>query len=277
MKVTSVFLAEGAALEGDVLRNVVVCGPQSKNGRTYTANALKKAARLYEGMGVYTDHDTKSKGRKLDERFGCLENVRYVESENKVRGDLRFLTSHPMAERVREVFEKGLSWWGLSHVADARGHQTKGKVMVEEVTKVHSVDLVDGAATATLTEQDTAAEEAPEDPFMGAVMGLLKDTSLDKDGFLTKVGELWDTLRGDGTAEGGGEATAETPPATEQAQPETLNDKITKLVEQEIAKALKKAAPKKYLKPAVTVTEQATPTNAVPNDRKALSAWLKKD
>lgn len=263
MKLTEFFLTEGATLEGDVIRNVVVCGPSSKNKRRYSDNALKGAVGLYEGMAVYADHLTpaeRRRGRRMEERLGHIENVRFCPDEHRDRGDLRLMESHPMTTRIKEAVAKGLPYFGLSHVADAKGYEKDGTTFVEEVTKVMSVDLVDNAATGTLIEQ----EEAPSDPFVAAAMALLEDSSMSKDDLLAKLGELWDTLREgkEGEVTRGqpaeGDAQAGMPaPATEQVRP----------------------SKPKYIKPRMSapvyVTEQTD--NTVPTDRKALAGWLHND
>jgi len=272
MRVTTLFsIDEASTINGDVIENVIVCGRKSKNKREYTDDALKGAVRLYEGMGVYCDHLTPEErrkrggGRKLEERLGHLEAVRWCPDERRPRGNLRLMESHPMTARVKEAYAKGLPYFGLSHVIDGRGYVKDGITYVQEVTRVMSVDLVDNAATGTIVEQ----EEAPAgDPFKMAVMGLL-DTDMDKDAFLSKVGELWDTLKGDG------EATPAETPAEEQVSMANINA----IIEQRVAEALSRAKPApKYVKPKAAplhVAEQTTTKPAIPTDRKALGAWVR--
>src|SRR5262245_49895442 len=147
MKVQSIFLCEGGALDGNVLRGVIVCARHSRNDNEYTDAALRGLVKVYEGRGVYCDHQLDAKkGRKLEERFGHLEGCHFVANEHVVRADLPFLASHPMAERIREAYQAGRPYFGLSHHGSGKG-QIKGKKrIIEEVTHVDSIDLVDGAA-----------------------------------------------------------------------------------------------------------------------------------
>jgi hypothetical protein len=156
--------------ENGVVRNVLVLGSKSKNKRQYAGAAMKKAVPLYENVAVYVDHPTKEDkerhGRSADDRFGVLRDVRFVEQgregpEN--RGDLHYLTTHPMAPRVAEDWKRGLNFFGLSHLADGYGRTEKGSglTMVESIDKVVEVDLVTNPATAmSLREQ----EETPASP-----------------------------------------------------------------------------------------------------------------
>src|SRR5262245_20252264 len=163
MRLTSIFASEASVVDGDVIRDVVICGPVSKNGRRYSVKALKGAVPLYEGMAVYCDHLTKEErrkqggGRKCRERLGHLEQVRWCAESSRPRGNLRLLDTHPMTATVKESYAKGLPYFGLSHVFDGKGYEKDGIINVEEVTKVMSVDLVDNAATGTLVEQGGAA------------------------------------------------------------------------------------------------------------------------
>lgn len=264
MQISSFFLSEGATLKDDVLENVVLLGPVSKNGNEYSPAAMRSAVGLYQGMAVYANHAPKgTKARSLEDRFGHIENARYVESENKVRGNVRFLASHPMATRVREAVEKGYPYFGMSHVADGKGRVAKGKRFVEEVTKVMSVDIVDNAATCSLVEQEGSEDTTP-DAFSQAIMGLLADASLTKDSFLEKAGALWDTLKGDG-------GNSETPAETTQEQTVSKAELAT-LIEQAIDTRLKNL---KYLPAKSGNDGQGGNNPAIPKDKKNLAQWLR--
>jgi len=123
-----------------IIRNVHILGFKSKNNREYEQTALAEAVPLYENAPVYVDHDP-DKPRKAEDRFGILKNVRLA--EDGIRGDLIYLTTHPMAQRITEDLQKNLRMFGLSHHAD--GLVNNGKV--KKILTVHSVDLVSGAAT----------------------------------------------------------------------------------------------------------------------------------
>ena len=157
----------GIKRETGILRNVPVLSVRSKNRRVYTADAMRKAVKLYEGAKVYLDHpseiDKSRGGRSTTDRFGTLENVRFVDDGRgpQVRADMRFLASHPMAERIAEDMGRGLGCFGLSHLGGGEGQvQKDGTQLVEEITTVREVDIVSAPGCLSLSEQatsDTAA------------------------------------------------------------------------------------------------------------------------
>lgn len=156
------------AQEG-VIRGVKVLGLQSANtGRTlgldaaefgealdqpysYAREALAKAAPLYEGLGVYVDHPEfnysaggarlfKQRDRKTAERFGRLANVRV--SESGLYADLEYLRSHPLAPLVVEAALRMPEMLGLSHHASGRPALVEGRIVIEEIVDVKSVDII---------------------------------------------------------------------------------------------------------------------------------------
>ena len=56
-----------AHVEGDVIQNVALLGSVSLNNRVYTEQAMKDAAKLYNGAPVYIDHPTES---EMEDRQG---------------------------------------------------------------------------------------------------------------------------------------------------------------------------------------------------------------
>jgi hypothetical protein len=131
-----------------VIRGVKIIGRISANGREYTREALSKARGLYEGIKVNCDHPTRhNEARGVGDRFGRLVNVR--EKDGSLYGDLEYLKSHPMAERVAEAAETMPDAFGLSHNAEGRTVMRNGKTIVEEITRVRSVDLVSDPATTS--------------------------------------------------------------------------------------------------------------------------------
>lgn len=156
------------AQEG-VIRGVKVLGLQSANtGRTlgldatefgealdqpysYAREALAKAVPLYEGLGVYVDHPEfsysaggarlwKQRDRKTAERFGRLANVRVAESG--LYADLEYLRSHPLAPLVVEAALRMPEMLGLSHHASGRPALVEGRIVIEEIVDVRSVDII---------------------------------------------------------------------------------------------------------------------------------------
>lgn len=158
----------GGALSVDrkagVIRNVKVLGLVSENGRRYLPEAVRKAAGLYEGIRVNVDHP---EGKPTDmrsayDRFGKLENIRWVEGEG-LYGDLVFLKSHPMAERICEAAERMPDVFGLSHNAGGDGKVDKdGTFIVDEIVEVRHVDLVADPATTKSLQESRQAETLKE-------------------------------------------------------------------------------------------------------------------
>lgn len=137
-----------------IIYGVKVLGLESRNGRRYTLEAVRKALPLYEGIAVNCDHPkTKpTESRSSYDRFGWLENVRA--KDDGLYADLHMLKSHPMAERIMEAAEKNPDLFGLSH--NAEGDTTRdqdGVDVVTEISEVRHVDLVaDPATTKSLSE-----------------------------------------------------------------------------------------------------------------------------
>lgn len=158
--------------EGGWIRGVKVLGRVSENGREYLPSAMQDAARLYEGCEVNIDHpDPKdaTRNRGVLEGWGKLTNI--VVREDGVYGDLRYLREHPHTPVLLERIDGGFGI-GLSHNAEGRGRREKGKLLVENITRVRSVDLVTRPATnRNLFE---SAEDTPMRMTLGELAAKLK-------------------------------------------------------------------------------------------------------
>jgi hypothetical protein len=134
-----------------IIRDVVVIGSQSENGRYYPPDVLIDAVPLYENRPVYIDHqsDTNPTGaRSYRNKIGRLTNVRF--ESGKVRADLIVNPEHELANQLFWDAENNPSAVGLSH--DATGQvemQEDGAQIVRRIEKVRSVDLVAEPATVT--------------------------------------------------------------------------------------------------------------------------------
>lgn len=138
--------AEGVVVdpEAGVIRNVLVCGFHSANGRRYPADVLRKAVGLYEGRPVNLDHADRA---TCDRRFGWLSNVR-AGADGRPRADLNILRTHERAASVFEAAERNPEMYGLSHVALCRTKRDRdGTEVIEAIESVESVDLVADPAT----------------------------------------------------------------------------------------------------------------------------------
>lgn len=139
--------------EAGVIYGVKVLGLISENGRRYLEKAVKEAAPLYEGIMVNVDHpENAGDSRSAQDRIGKLVNVHYVEGKG-LYGDLEFLKSHPMAERICEAAERMPDAFGMSHNAQGDGEDEDGVFVVHKIVEVRHVDLVaDPATTKSLNE-----------------------------------------------------------------------------------------------------------------------------
>ena len=140
--------------DSGVIRNVKILGFDSVNQRRYLPEAVKAAVHLYEGAKVNIDHPEghPSDERSAYDRFGRLTNVRFVEGKG-LYGDLEYLKSHEMAERIVESAERMPDAFGLSHNVQGDTRQNGDISEVYQITKVRHVDLVaDPATTRSLRE-----------------------------------------------------------------------------------------------------------------------------
>ena len=153
--------------DAGVIRNVKVLGYDSRNGRRYTPQAAGAALKLYEGVPVNANHPSpgaESRERPIEDRFGWLENV--TQKKDGLYADLRYLKTDPRAAKVAEIAESRPGLIGLSHHAFGQGKQAGGTLLVEQITRVKSVDLVcDPATTRGLFESEGYAMD---DNAMGA-------------------------------------------------------------------------------------------------------------
>ena len=179
-------------LKDNVLKGVLILGPDSKNSRRYTSTAMKKAVPLYEGAEVYVDHGERP--RKVEDRFGAIRNP-YFCTEGKrslIRGDLEFLDSHTVSARLKEDVEKGRGYYGLSHCAEGNVKSRVDGLTCHEITKIIGVDLVTSPATTmNLFEEtnNTVTEEVKMNDN-DAFLVILEDKDMSNDEKLAKFSDL---------------------------------------------------------------------------------------
>lgn len=173
-----------------IIRDVRVLGRSSSNGREYTSDAVQAAVPLYEGASVNIDHPAKpQESRGVTSRFGELRNVRF--ERGGLTGDLHYLKSHPLAEMVVECAERMPGKLGLSHNVEGRTSRSHGTLIVEEIVKVRSVDLVADPATtkglfesrsgypATYQEFIRSLHRSRRRPFTESLSGIASGGSRD--------------------------------------------------------------------------------------------------
>ena len=177
-----------------IIRGVRILGRISLNKREYTPEAVRKGRDLYEGRPVNLDHHEASGRdgqRSVASRFGWLQNVH--EANDGLEGDLHYLRAHPLAAQVIETAERNPRMFGLSHNADGRTSRRNGKIFVEEIIGVRSVDLVaDPATTKSLFESLESNMDMNTDPNAAAAAAPTGNVT---DMIIGKVREI---LTGDG-------------------------------------------------------------------------------
>jgi hypothetical protein len=134
-----------------LVKNVAWLGSKSKNGYTYTQEALRKAQSLFEGVKLFINHPSKeeeSTGRRdVMKLAGIGTRPRFV--EGKLRGDAELLPD-TWGEKFWNIAKLMPEAAGMSQ--NATGKMKKGgdgAMQVEEITKVFSVDLVANPATTS--------------------------------------------------------------------------------------------------------------------------------
>ena len=136
-----------------IVRDVLLCGPKSKNGRLYTERSfggIDGVKVLYEGVLVFMNHNPKDKhplDRPIQEAAGVVQNVRWTSAGP--RGDINtegFMYG-PLLRGLSKTKAKGV---GMSHVIEGVVDPKTGEA---KVNKVYSVDaVVNPATTKTFTE-----------------------------------------------------------------------------------------------------------------------------
>jgi hypothetical protein len=145
-----------------IIKNVPMLGPESSHGYGYEQTAMAKAVAggLYEGVRCFINHA--SGGRNLMELAGIFKNSRH--EGGKVKGDFYALPDE-YGNKFFNIAKTMPEAASCSHVADGRLVTKNGRKVVEEISKVHSVDLVvQGATTKSVFEgSDGANLPAPSD------------------------------------------------------------------------------------------------------------------
>lgn len=139
--------------EKGIVRGVKILGESSANGRDYPAATRRAAQPILEGAKVNINHPSKpGDPRAFEDRFAIIRDVK--DTAQGTFGDLHFNPKHQVAEQF--------IWWavnepsaiGLSINAAGKVKRRGGRDIVEEITRVDSVDLVsDPATTNGLFEQ----------------------------------------------------------------------------------------------------------------------------
>jgi len=177
--------SRSGVVDGNVIRGVKLLGLTSSNGREYPKETVARAAPLYEGAKVNVDHPRGSPGtpRGYGDRIGSIQNV-HVEPDG-LYGDLHANPKHALFEQLAWDAKHCPGAVGLSHNIQGRTtRRSNGVVVVEEITRVQSVDLVaDPATTHGLFEHRDLRREpiciTADDTAIAVSMGLSESNGLD--------------------------------------------------------------------------------------------------
>lgn len=147
--------------QNNVIRGVKLIGSHSRNGRDYPPHVLKEALPHYEGVRVNIDHPDRSAAqpRSVRDRIGVIRSTRFVEGKG-IFGDFHFNPKHQLASQIAWEAEHNPSALGFSHNASLRmGTPKQGRLQVESINSVRSVDLVaDPATTNGFYEHDEGSD-----------------------------------------------------------------------------------------------------------------------
>lgn len=126
-----------------VLREVKICGNKSKNRREYSDPVLTAAIPLYQGAKANVGHprgENPFEARHYGDRLGRFEGPRVREGAG-LFGDLHFNPKHKLAEQLLWDAEHSPESVGFSHNVLARMDFKDDWAIVQEITRVISVDL----------------------------------------------------------------------------------------------------------------------------------------
>jgi len=142
--------SQGVALKVDrekgIIHGVKILGSISKNGRTYAESAIAKAKPLYEGALSNVNHVKAGESVAYENRIGVMRNVQA--KSDGLYADFHFNPKHALAEQLIWDAENAPAKVGFSHDVQAKTSRGKdGKVVIEEISRVASVDLVANPAT----------------------------------------------------------------------------------------------------------------------------------
>ena len=155
---------ESVVIDDDakVIRNVILCGNESKNGYAYPPECFKNldhVVSLYEGRPVCINHNLENPGvRDVRDVAGFLRNVRF--EAGKPVGDIEVESAINCGVDLMALAKKGRKGIGMSHTA--RCKMSRDKKTVELVEAVLTVDVVVNPATTTTffeQEQDMELEQ----------------------------------------------------------------------------------------------------------------------
>jgi len=150
----------GVALRVDrekgIIQGVKLLGSVSKKNREYPREVMARALPMYEGQRVNVDHVEPGQRRSLRDRIGLVKNVTL--KEDGLYGDFHFNPKHALAEQIAWDAENAPQNLGFSHDTRGFSRSSGGRLVVESIDKVLSVDLVANPATTSGLFESTDSE-----------------------------------------------------------------------------------------------------------------------
>lgn len=177
--------------EAKTLRNVVLCGRESKNGYVYPPTCFKDnqhVVALYENKPVCIDHNTENPVvRGLRDVAGFIKNVR-LENGRPV-GDIELESAIDCGVDLLGLAQRKRKGIGMSHVAKCK--MSKDKRTVELVEQVVTVDVVvNPATTSTFFEQALQETNKVDLETLKAELDTIKARNAVLESDLTRANEL---------------------------------------------------------------------------------------
>ncbi len=191
--------------EKGIIHEVKIIGHVSSSGRRYSPTALAEAKSLYEGARVNVNHGNPARpgeDRNFYDWFGALHNVR--ESQDGLYGELHYLKTHAIADRVCEAAERFPDKFGLSHDAVVMESHHDGVTVYNTISRVRSVDLVcKPGTTRGIFESEGSQAMDPSTPAEVAIELPVADSGdMTWEMFVTKAREIYDG-EGDASSKAG--------------------------------------------------------------------------
>lgn len=171
-----------------VLRDVVILGQKSKNGRVYSEQAMIEAVlnKVYEDKPVYLNHE-RGTSRKVEDRIGTISNVYYAQEEKKIRGNFTFLCSHPAVAQIKEDFERNTNMFGFSHDIMGKLEKVDGVNTITEIREVISIDIVSNSATTVSLKEEVETPLVVEPTLREKLFNICADETLSDEECLAQI------------------------------------------------------------------------------------------
>ena len=184
--------------EKNVVEGVKILGLHSRNNREYPSAVVAKAMPLYENAASFVNHVKPGESRPYQDRVGTIKNVRPAPDNDGLIADFHYNPKASVIEQFLWDCEHAPGNAGFSHDVDGRTSRKNGKVVVEEIQSVSSVDIVAKAATTkTIFESADELPEGPERELVEHALSAvtdLREIAVSQESIETKTARLLETL-----------------------------------------------------------------------------------